>query len=139
MNLVDTNGYLTWLSQSDGRIKVTDPNVQIWADALANATAAEVRQCTLDHYKSNDTAPTPAQIRRACLALRERSAAMQSALTAKPDLTETAQAKYMSRHLDRPEFQAQMLKGRDVYRAKLRARGITPHAETCPTCQRNPS
>ena len=138
MNLVDTNGYLTWLSQSDGRIKVTDPNVQIWADALANATTTEVRQCTLDHYKSNDTAPTPAQIRRACLALRERSAAKQSALTAAPATPDRTFNDYV-RHMDRPEFQAQTLKGRDVYRSKLRARGITPHNETCPTCSRKNS
>jgi hypothetical protein len=86
MNLVDTNGYLTWLSQSDGRIKVTDPNVQIWADALTHATPTEVRQATHDHYRTNETAPTPAGIRRLTYAIRERAAAVRSALEAGPTI-----------------------------------------------------
>lgn len=139
MNLVETNSFLTWLSQYDGRVKVTDPSVQIWADSLTHATSDEVRQAILDHYQGNETCATPAGIRKRTLAIRERAVAKRSALTAKPDLTETAQTAYMTRHLDRPEFRAQMVKGRDVYRAKLRARGITPHNETCTTCARKES
>lgn len=86
MNLVETNAYLAWVNQSDGRIKNTDPNLQIWASALAGATSAEVREVTLHHYKYNDTAITPSGIRKACAALRERTAAQQSALTAAPTI-----------------------------------------------------
>lgn len=138
MNLVETNSFLTWLSQYDGRVKVTDPSVQIWADSLTHATSDEVRQAILDHYQGNETCATPAGIRKRTLAIRERAVAKRSALTAGPATPERTFSDYQ-RHLDRPEFRAQMLKGRDVYRAKLRARGITPHNETCTTCARKES
>lgn len=85
MNLTETASYLRWLSQADGRIQTTDPNLQIWQDALSNATPNEVREATLEFTRTNDgTMVTPAAIRRMAYAHRERAAARKTALTAAP-------------------------------------------------------
>lgn len=85
MNLIETNGYLTWLSQADARIQVTDPNVQIWQDALANASTAEVRAATLEFTRTNDgVMVSPSAIRRMSFAVRERAIAAGRALTSMP-------------------------------------------------------
>jgi|SRR6185312_1454846 len=112
MNILETTSYLTWLSQSDGRVKVTDPNVQIWAAALAAATNAEVREATLAHYRGNDTCVTPHMIRKACAEIRERTTATQSALTAGPALTAEVPYDAYVKHIHRPEFQAMFEAGR---------------------------
>lgn len=85
MNLLETNRYLTWLSQADSRVKVTEPNAIIWQDALQNATAQEVFDATLEFTRTNEgVLVTPAAIRRMAFATRERAVAKQSALTAAP-------------------------------------------------------
>ena len=85
MNQAETNRYLTWLSQADGRVQVTEANVVIWQDALQNASAQEVFDATLEFTRTNDGVMlTPAAIRRMAYATRERAAAKLTALTAAP-------------------------------------------------------
>lgn len=91
MNLPDTTVFLTWLSQTDGRVQVTDANIQVWSNALATIPTSAVKAAALEHYRTNESAsPTPAGLRKIALNERERNIAKQSALTAgpsKPDLT----------------------------------------------------
>lgn len=119
MNLLETNRYLTWLSQADSRVKVTEPNAIIWQDALQNATAQEVFDATLEFTRTNDGAMvTPAAIRRIAFAVRERSVARQRALDGPPDRVVDYQ-KFYVRRMERPEFQALMEAGRLERRRRL--------------------
>lgn len=133
MNLTDTAAYLTWLSQSDNRIQVTEPNVEIWGNALATIPTATVKAVTLEHYRVNEQiAPTPAIIRKAGIASAARDAAKVAALEAAPRIRNPNN--YRARN---PELWEQLVaEGRDKHRADLRSRGITPHAESCPDCSR---
>jgi hypothetical protein len=110
MNLTETTGCLTWISQVDGRIQLTEPNVQIWANALAPVMAAEAREAILEHYRTNETAVTPAGIRKASLAIRDRAVAKQAALTAGPTKPERSYDEYV-KHMQRPEFKAAFDRG----------------------------
>lgn len=133
MNLTDTAAYLTWLSQSDSRIQVTEPNVEIWGNALATIPTPTVKAVTLEHYRVNEQiAPTPAIIRKAGIAAAAREAAKHSALEAAP----TVRNPNSYRASDPERWDAQVARGREQYRADLRARGITPHTDTCPDCSR---
>ena len=83
MNLPDTVAFLTWLSQTDHRIQVTDANIQVWNNALATIPTPAVKDAALEHYRTNETAsPTPAILRKIALTERERNLAKQSAITA---------------------------------------------------------
>lgn len=133
MNLTDTAAYLTWLSQSDNRIQVTEPNVEIWGNALATIPTATVKAVTLEHYRVNEQlAPTPAIIRKAASAALARDAAKAAAIEAAPRVKNPSN--YRERN---PELWEQLVaEGREKYRADLRSRGITPHSESCPDCSR---
>lgn len=132
MNIPDTIGFLTWLSQTDSRVQVTDANVQVWTNALMDIPAAAAKTAALDHYKTQESImPTPAVIRKHAFAERDRARAKQSALTAGPVVS--SPNSYKSRDPDR--WQQLMAQGAEEHKAKLRARGITPHTETCPSCR----
>lgn len=132
MNIPDTIGFLTWLSQTDSRVQVTDANVQVWTNALMDIPAAAAKTAALDHYKTQESImPTPAVIRKHAFAERDRARAKQSALEAAPAVRNPSSYKSS----DPERWQQLMDKGRDDHRAKLRARGITPHKEACPTCR----
>ena len=133
MNLTDTAAYLTWLSQSDNRIQVTEPNVEIWGNALATIPTATVKAVTLEHYRVNEQiVPTPAIIRKAGVASAAREAAKHSALEAAPVMRNPTGY----RASDPERWDRLVQQGRDQGRADLRSRGITPHAEGCPDCSR---
>lgn len=133
MNLTDTAAYLTWLSQSDNRIQVTEPNVEIWGNALATIPTATVKAVTLEHYRVNEQiVPTPAIIRKAGVASTARELAKAAALEAAP----TSRTPGSFRASDPERWDRLVQQGRDQYRAELRSRGITPHAEGCPDCSR---
>lgn len=120
MNLLETNRYLTWLSQADSRVKVTEPNAIIWQDALQNATAQEVFDATLEFTRTNEGAlVTPAAIRRMAYAIRERAVAKQSALTAGPAEKVVDYQKFYVPRMERPEFQELMEQGRLARRRRL--------------------
>lgn len=132
MNLIETNGYLTWLSQADARIQVTDPNVQIWQNALANATTHEVREATLEFTRINDgVMVTPAAIRKMAFSIRERAVAAQTALTATP--RQVNYDAYVKRS-HRPEYHAAFLEGQRqgnasrAYKTTLRETGSREQA-----------
>lgn len=133
MNLTDTAAYLTWLSQSDNRIQVTEPNVEIWGNALATIPTATVKAVTLEHYRVNEQiVPTPAIIRKAGIASAARDAAKITALEAAPRIKNPNN--YRERN---PELWEQLVaEGREKHKADLRSRGITPHSEACPECSR---
>lgn len=132
MNLTDTAAYLTWLSQADNRIQVTDPNVEIWGNALATIPTATVKAVTLEHYRVNEQImPTPAIIRKAGIAAAARETAKHSALEAAP----VVRNPNSYRASDPERWDRLVAEGRDRHRADLRARGITPHAEACPSCR----
>ena len=132
MNIPDTIAFLTWLSQTDGRIQVTEANVQVWSHALAGVTANESKLAALEYYKTNEQVmPTPAIIRKHAHSERDRNRAKQSALTAAP----VVRNPNSFRSSDPERWDMLVRQGAEEHRAKLRARGITPHPETCPTCR----
>lgn len=112
MNLSDTTAFLTWLSQTDGRIQVTEPNVEVWANALGPFNAQEIRASVLDHYRTNETVmPTPAGIRKLAHGTRERALAKQSAITAAPSRPDLSYDQIVKR-TQRPEFREAFERGR---------------------------
>lgn len=113
MNLPDTTAFLTWLSQTDHRIQVTDANIQVWSNALATIPTAAVKAAALEHYRTNETAaPSPAGLRKLALGARERELARQSALTAAPAAPDRTEASIRQRIMDTPEFRAAFERGR---------------------------
>ncbi|WP_104086539.1 hypothetical protein [Arthrobacter sp. GMC3] len=135
MNLPDTVVFLTWLSQHDGRIQVTDAEVEIWQHTLSVIPTANVKNAALEHYRLNEKdKPSPKGIRKIAIEERDRALAKQSALTAGP----TVKSPSGFKDSDPERWDALVLKGRDDHRASLRARGITPHNETCPYHEATP-
>lgn len=133
MNLPDTVVFLTWLSQHDARIQVTDAEVEIWQHTLSVVPTQNVKDATLEFYRLNDDGkPTPHAIRKIAIADRDRALAKQSALTAGPAPVRNAKS---FRERNPAEWDAIIIEACDEYRANLRARGITPHVESCPTCR----
>lgn len=132
MNLLDTTAFLTWLSQHDGRIQVSDAEIEIWQHTLQTIPTNAVKAAALEHYRLNEKEkPSPFAIRKIAIADRDRARAKQSALTAGPVVS--SPNSYKSRDPDR--WQQLMAQGAEEHKAKLRARGITPHTETCPSCR----
>lgn len=132
MNLPDTVAFLTWLSQHDARIQVTDAEVEIWQYTLQVIPTAAVKLAALEHYRLNEKdKPSPHAIRKIAIADRDRAAAKQSALTAAP----VVRNPNSFRSTDPERWDMLVRQGAEEHRAKLRARGITPHPETCPTCR----
>lgn len=85
MNLEETNYFLGWLSQHDGRIANGVAAVEVWQASLMTATPAEAKQAVLDHYRGNDSVPaSPAGIRKRTLTIRTTAEAQTRALTAAP-------------------------------------------------------
>lgn len=85
MNLTETNAFLTWLSQHDGRVSNGVAAVEIWQASLATATPAEAKQAVLDHYRGNEAvAATPGGIRKRAQTLRTTAEAQTRAVTAGP-------------------------------------------------------
>lgn len=83
MNLEETNYFLGWLAQHDGRVANSVAAVEIWQASLNNATAAEAKQAVLDHYRGNEAvAATPGGIRKRTQTLRTTTEAQGRALTA---------------------------------------------------------
>ena len=85
MNLTETNAFLTWVSQYDGRVNNTPAAVEIWQSALIFATVAEAKQAAEEHYRVNDAAPaSPGGIRKRCSQIQSTNEAKQRAITATP-------------------------------------------------------
>jgi hypothetical protein len=85
MNLEETNYFLGWLSQHDGRVANSVAAVEIWQASLANATPAEAKQAVLDHYRGNEeVTATPGGIRKRTQTLRTTAEAKASAIAALP-------------------------------------------------------
>ena len=86
MNLTETNAFLTWVSQYDGRVNNTPAAVEIWQAALVFATPSEAKQAAEEHYRANDTAPaSPGGIRKRCMTIQATAEAKQRAITATPN------------------------------------------------------
>lgn len=90
MTPVEATAALTYANQLDPRVPVNEANADLWASALAGATAEQVKWIIRDHYTratdSRGEAPTitPALIRRRAHAEAERAAARRAALESKP-------------------------------------------------------
>ena len=131
MNLPDTVAFLTWLSQHDQRFQVTDAEVEIWHHSLAVVPTDAVKNAALEFYRINDQGkPSPHAIRKIAIDVRDRAQAKQSALTAGPVIKSPTSF----RGSDPERWDRLVVQGRDEHRAKMRAKGITPHAEKYPTC-----
>lgn len=120
MNLMETNAFLTWLTQHDGRIANSVAAVEIWQASLNNATPAEAKQAILDHYRGNEAVPaTPGGIRKRTQTLRTTTEAQGRAITA------TAPVKHPNswRARNPAEWDRLMEVGRIERQADLHARG----------------
>ena len=132
MNLPDTVAFLTWLSQHDHKIQVTDAEVEIWQHTLSVIPTPNVKIAALEFYRiSDEKKPSPHAIRKIAYEIRDRAAAKQSALTAAP----VVKAPHGFKKSDPARWEDLMQQGAEDHRAKLRARGITPHSDTCPSCK----
>jgi hypothetical protein len=121
MNLIETNAFLTWVTQHDGRIANSVAAVEIWQASLANATPAEAKQAILDHYRGNETVPaTPGGIRKRTHALRTTAEAQASAITAGPVVKHPNS--WRARNPE--EWDRLHEEGRQERRNELAARGI---------------
>ncbi|AIY01187.1 hypothetical protein ART_1588 [Arthrobacter sp. PAMC 25486] len=135
MNLPDTVAFLTWLSQHDARIQVTDAEVEIWQYTLSVIPTQNVKDAALEFYRiSDDKKPSPNAIRKIAYEIRDRAAAKQSALTAGPTVVNPNGFKQS----DPDRWEMLVSQGAEEHRQKLRARGITPHNETCPSHRADP-
>ena len=90
MTPTEATAAMTYANQLDGRVPVNEANADLWASALAGATAEQVRWIIRDHYTratdSRGEAPTitPALIRRRAHTEAERAAARRAALESRP-------------------------------------------------------
>ena len=95
MTPVEATAALTYANQLDPRVPVNEANADLWASALAGATADQVKWIIRDHYTratdSRGEAPTitPATIRRRAHTEAERAAARRAALESKPSKPRT--------------------------------------------------
>lgn len=121
MNLPDTVAFLTWLSQHDARIQVTDAEVEIWQHTLTVIPTANVKAAALEFYRiSEKEKATPHTIRKLAIAERDRAAAKKSALEP-PKTTIKNPLSYRQRN---PELWDQLVtKGAADRRANLIRRG----------------
>ena len=121
MNLTETNAFLTWLSQHDGRVSNGVAAVEVWQASLATATAAEAKQAILDHYRANEAVPaSPAGIRKRTLTIRTTTEAQHRAIEATPTIKHPNS--WRSRN---PELWDQLMEqGKHERRNELQARGL---------------
>lgn len=122
MNLTETNAFLTWVSQYDGRINNTTAAVEIWQSALIFATVQEAKQAAEEHYRVNDTAAiTPGGIRKRCSQIQSTNEAKQRAITATPARVSNPNS-YRSRN---PELWDQLAaQGAQTRREELATKGL---------------
>jgi len=123
MNLTETNAFLTWVSQYDGRVNNTPAAVEIWQNALIFTTVAEAKQAAEEHYRANDTtAATPGTIRKRCMQIQSTNTAKARALTATPTPRTTNPNSFRARN---PELWDQLFEqGRQARREELTAKGL---------------
>ena len=137
MSPEDIRAAITFANGIDPRVQMTHPNAELWGHALSSKRADELRAAIIVYYErphpsGRERPPVdPASIRKIIHDETERGTARSQAIEAtKPVRTPGT---YRARN---PEAWDRLVKqGRDDYRADLKARGITPHAETCATCK----
>lgn len=130
---------MTYANQLDPRIQLNDPTLDVWLTAMQRVTAEEARWGIKDYYANanpNDNRGVPplqpATLRHRVAQERERAGAKRRSLEAAPP----ARNPNSYRSADPERWDRLVQQGRDQYRADLRARGITPHTETCADCNR---
>lgn len=105
---------LGWINQIDARIQFNPAAEENWLNAVQTFAPGHVKAAVLEHYRVNETAVTPAGIRRLVLAQRERALAAQAALAAKPlqqDLTYDGILKHSKTAAFRAAFDAGRVEG----------------------------
>lgn len=121
MNLTETNAFVTWVSQHDGRVSNAPAAIEVWQASLDNATASEAKQAILDHYRANESTPaSPAGIRKRTLTLRTTAEAQARAIEALPPIKHPNS--WRSRNPK--EWDRLFEQGREQRRAELAARGL---------------
>ena len=122
MNFTETATYIRWLAQADTRIQVSDPNIEIWQNALSGIPVQVVREVTKEHYRVNENVQaTPAIIRKTGYAAMARETAKQSAQRALPEKTKHP----MSFRERNPELWDELFEqGRAEREHDLRTRGL---------------
>jgi hypothetical protein len=123
MNLTETNAFLTWVSQYDGRVNNTPAAVEIWQSALIFATVAEAKQAAEDHYRMNEAPPvSPGGIRKRCMTIQSTNEAKRRAITAAPTRMVSDPNSFRSRNPE--EWDRLAAEGAEKRRADLAARGL---------------
>lgn len=128
---------ITYANGIDPRVQMTAPNAQLWGRVLGDKQAIEVTTATLVYYErqnltNRDRPPIePSAIKKIIFEETDRGKAAQSAITAAPVIRNPNSF----RTTDPERWDRLVAEGRDRHRADLRARGITPHQEACPTCK----
>lgn len=123
----------------DPRVQMTGPNKDLWGRVLGQKLYIEVTTAIQVYYErqppsSRDRPPVdPVAIKKIIF---DETARHEAVATARAILPPTIRNPNSYRASDPERWDAQVARGRDQYRADLRARGITPHTETCPDCSR---
>ena len=128
---------LTYTNQIDPRVQLNEPTFDAWWMALEHKSFDQAKWCVKSYYATANpnsvggvAALSPATLRQRISGMREQTDARQRAL--EPPAVIKNPASF--RGTDPERWDRLVVQGRDEHRAKMRAKGITPHAETCPTC-----
>lgn len=130
---------MAFANQVDPLISVNDANAEVWWAALQRQEFAKAKWCITDYYAN--TAPgrdgripvlTPGVLRHR---IGDKAQIVSSQMRAL-DPPKPARHPNSWRERNPDEWDRLVQQGRDQYRADLRSRGITPHAEGCPDCSR---
>ena len=131
---------ITYANGIDPRVQMTAPNAQLWGRVVGAKSAAEVVAAIQVYYErprlNGREHPTidPASVKRIIAEETGRQSAVESAAKALPP----ARNPNSFRQRDPERWDALVAQGAAEYKAGLRARGMEPHADSCPSCQRKP-
>lgn len=135
----EAGALLVFANQIDPLVSVNDANAEVWWSALSRQEYAKAKWCITDYYAN--TAPgrdgripalTPGVLRHRIGDKAQIVMSQQRAL----DPPKPVRNPNGYRASDPERWDRLVQQGRDQYRAELRARGITPHTETCAECNR---
>lgn len=130
---------MAYANQIDPRVQVNDATLDVWWVAMEHEGFDQAKWCIRDYYATanpNDNrglpALSPATLRHRISGHKERAESQRRSIEA----TKPVRTVGSFRQRNPDEWDRLVIQGRDEYRADLAARGMNPHAESCPECQR---
>lgn len=140
MNPDEAAALLTYTNQADPLVSLNDANADIWWEALKRHDFDKAKWCIKDYYAN--TAPardgrippiTPSVLRHR---IGDKTAIVESKHRALEPPKNKTPSPVTFRSKDPERWDALVAQGAAEYKAGLRARGMEPHADSCPECSR---